>query len=444
VAVLKLSGKTYAYLTSKRGLWVVDVSNPSTPTEVGFYEIYGSAKSVTVAPGVGASADRIYAYVAAGAEGLRVIDVSNPADPIEVGFYDPTDSVYDVDLFEDSAGGRLYAYLTLGSGGLRVLDVSYISGPEGVGEYEALGRLQHVTVTDGRAYVGDNADNLWLMDVGEPVTPTILGRYEASELVNDVAVATDTSHMYVATDLDLRVVDVSNPVTPTEVGTYGALGLPKSVVAGPRGEHVYLAAYDGLEVVDISNPVTPTQVGSYETPGFAYGVDLSLEADYAYVADEYEGLRVVDVSNPVTPTEIGYFATTSAADDVVVNGALAYLDTHNLVILDVSNPVSPTEMGSYVPPSYVANVALAPGAGDPAGRTYAYVTTADDGLRVVDATNPANPTEVSHYETLRTAHVAAAGDYVYLASGAAGFYILKPIIYPNILYLPLTLRDASS
>ncbi len=453
VAVFKLSGKTYAYLVSKRGLWVVDVSNPITPTEVSFYEIYGSAKSVTVAPGVGALADpgdpagHTYAYVADQDQGLRVIDVSNPADLIEVSFYDPTDFAYDVDLFEDSARGRLYAYLTLGSGGLRVLDVSHVAGPEGVGVYEALGTLQYVTVDAGRAYVADNSDNLWLLDVSEPVTPTILGRYEASDLVNDVAVATDTSHMYVATDSDLRVVDVSNPVTPTEVGIYDTWGMPKAMavapgVGGTPGRTcAFLADYYGLDVVDISSPVTPTQVSSYETPGFAFGVDLSLEADYAYVADGYEGLRVVDVSNPVTPIEVGHFATTSAADDVMVNGTLVYLATNDLVIVDVSNPVSPTEMGSYVPPSYVANVALAPGAGDPAGRTYAYVTTEDDGLRAVDATSPANPIEVSHYETLETAHVAAEGDYVYVASGAAGFYILKPIIYPETLYLPLIMRS---
>jgi hypothetical protein len=157
---------------------------------------------------------------------------------------------------------------------------------------------------------------------------------------------------------------------------------------------------------------------------------------YAYVADGHSGLRAMDVSNPMTPTEVGHFDTTSAADDVLVNGALAYLATHNLVIVDVSNPISPTEMGSYGPPSYVANVALAPGG------NYAYITTDEDGLRVVDVSNPEHPVEVSHYDTLATPHVAAAGDYVYLASGAAGLFILEPIIYPDILYMPLVMRNA--
>jgi hypothetical protein len=191
-----------------------------------------------------------------------------------------------------------------------------------------------------------------------------------------------------------------------------------------------------LEVVDVSNPFTPTEVGAYETPGYAYGVDVVPGVPYAYVADRHGGLRVVDVSNPVTPTEVAHYDTPGDVNEVVISGTLAYAATHDLLILDVSNPVSPTEMGSYAPPSYVANVALAPGG------TYAYVTTSEDGLRVVDATNPANPVEVSHYETLATAHVAAEGDYVYVASGAAGLFILEPIIYPETLYLPLVMRSA--
>jgi hypothetical protein len=444
VAVLSstLPGETYAYLATNRGLRVLDISNPVTPTEVSFYEISGSAESVTVAPGVGPLSDRIYAYVADRYKGLRVVDVSDPVHPTEVSFYDPTEFAYDVDIFRDDVGGYLYAYLTLGSGGLRVLDVSYLSGPEGIGSYEAMGTLQYVTVADGRAYVGDNNENLWTVNVAQPMTPTILGRYKASDLVNDVAMAPGASYLYVATDLDLRAVDVSHPVTPTEVGIHEPLWIPKAIavatgVGGTPGyPYACLAAYDGLEVVDVSNPFTPTEVGAYKTPGYAYGVDVVPGMSYAYVADRHGGLRVVDVSNPVTPTEVAHYDTPGDVNEVVISGTLAYAATHDLLILDVSDPLSPTELGTYVPPSYVANVALAPGG------NYAYITTDEDGLRVVNVSNPEHPVEVSHYETLATAHVAAEGAYVYVASGAAGLFILEPIIYPETLYLPLVMRSA--
>jgi hypothetical protein len=59
---------------------VIDISNPSSPREVGAYDTPGSAVDVAVSGS--------YAYVADGGAGLRVIDVSNPSSPREVGFYD--------------------------------------------------------------------------------------------------------------------------------------------------------------------------------------------------------------------------------------------------------------------------------------------------------------------------------------------------------------------
>src|SRR5262249_47667448 len=68
----------YAYLAAwRRGLRVVNVSNPKKPKEVGGCRIQGNAKDVVVAGG--------YAFVAALEGGLRVLDLTSPASPKEVG-----------------------------------------------------------------------------------------------------------------------------------------------------------------------------------------------------------------------------------------------------------------------------------------------------------------------------------------------------------------------
>ena len=56
-----------------------------------------------------------YAYVAASTSGLRIIDISNPASPIEAGFYDTPGSVYAV-----AVSGSL-VYVADGDCGLRIL-----------------------------------------------------------------------------------------------------------------------------------------------------------------------------------------------------------------------------------------------------------------------------------------------------------------------------------
>ena len=68
----------YAYLAAwRRGLRVVDISNPKKPKEVGACRVPGDAKDVAVAGG--------YAFVAAQEGGLRVLDLVSPASPKEVG-----------------------------------------------------------------------------------------------------------------------------------------------------------------------------------------------------------------------------------------------------------------------------------------------------------------------------------------------------------------------
>jgi hypothetical protein len=86
---------------------VVDVSTPSSPTEVGFYDTPGYANGVAVTGS--------YAYVADGSAGLRVVDVSTPSGPTEVGFYDTPGEAWGVAV----AGGC--AYVADQSGGLLIL-----------------------------------------------------------------------------------------------------------------------------------------------------------------------------------------------------------------------------------------------------------------------------------------------------------------------------------
>jgi hypothetical protein len=86
---------------------VIDVSNPSSPREVGAYDTPGNASGVAIS---GA-----YAYVADGGAGLRVIDISNPSSPREVGFYDTPGYARGV------AVSGAYAYVADSEGGLVIL-----------------------------------------------------------------------------------------------------------------------------------------------------------------------------------------------------------------------------------------------------------------------------------------------------------------------------------
>jgi hypothetical protein len=392
----------YAYVADGySGLRVVDVSDPAAPTEVGFYDTPGYAIEVTVAGD--------YAYVADHDEGLRMIDVSDPAAPAEVGSYEMGDKIRGVVV----AGG--YAYVA-GGGGLLVVDVSNPAVPVEVGSCNTPGDVDNVAVAGDYAYVADWNGGLRVVDVSDPAAPTEVGFYDTPGWACGVAVARE--YAYVADYDSLRVVDVSTPAVPIEVGFYDTLGSSFGAAVTVAGDFVYATDYDdGLWVVDVSRPAAPIEVGFYDTPGHAQGVAMA--GDYAYIADGDTGLRVVDVSVPISPTEVGFYDTPGHAQDVAMAGDYAYIadgDT-GLRVVDVSIPISPTEVGFYDTPGHAQGVAVA---GD-----YAYIADGGSGLGVVDVSMPSSPTEVGFYDTPGDAqNVAVAGDYAYIADGGSGLRVV--------------------
>ena len=91
----------YAYIGIGPRLAILNIADPSLPTLAGQTGVFpGIVNDVAVAGN--------YAYVADGSAGLRIIDVSLPSAPAEVGFYDTPGAAYDVAV----AGN--YAYVADG------------------------------------------------------------------------------------------------------------------------------------------------------------------------------------------------------------------------------------------------------------------------------------------------------------------------------------------
>ena len=71
----------YAYVADyDTGLRIINISNPASPSEAGFFDTGGLASGVAVSGS--------YAYVADDSSGLRILNIANPASPTPVGFYD--------------------------------------------------------------------------------------------------------------------------------------------------------------------------------------------------------------------------------------------------------------------------------------------------------------------------------------------------------------------
>jgi hypothetical protein len=427
------SGRRHAYVVDGFGLRVVDVSDPAAPVGVGAYDTPGLALDVHVtdgpstgpSTGSGGTSGRRYAYVSDWVSGLRVVDVSDPSTPVEVGAYDTPGFARGVYV----AGG--YAYVADGGAGLRVVDVSNPAAPLEVGTYNTPGTAEGVYVAGRYAYMADGGSGLRVVNVSDPTAPVEVGAYNMPGDTTEIYVA--GSHAYVIADeAGLRVVDVSDPTAPVEIGAHHTLSQALDVHVADS--HAYVAnGGSGLSVVDVSDPAAPASVGVFDTPGAAAGIFAT--SGYAYVADGNAGLRVVNVSDPTAPVERGAYDTPGSALDVYVTDGRAYVadEDAGLRVVDVSDPAAPVEVGAYDTPGFAGGVYVtdgpstgpSAGSGGTSGRRYAYVADKGAGLRIIDVSDSTVPAEVGAYNTPGyAADVYVAGHFAYVADENAGLRVV--------------------
>lgn len=288
---------SYAYMLggSSSGLGIVDVSDPTVPTQIGSLETDGFLSGISV---VGQ-----YAYIADNSLGLRVVNVSDPTSPVEVGNSSVPTDARDVMVSGD------YAYVADGVNGLWIIDVTNPTAPNAVGSYDTPGRARSIYVTESHAYIADSYSGLQVVDISDPQNPTGIGSYSIPGSTYDVAVA--GSYAYVAADFGLRVVDISNPNAPVEVTVPTTTPVTDVSV---KGEFAYGVGPRHLIVFDISDPAAPTVIANYEFPSFGSG-DVFSDGSYIYVASEVDGLLVLNLRTSVSESISDIGGTLISASD---------------------------------------------------------------------------------------------------------------------------------
>ncbi len=167
----------YAYLALELDLQenggrvlVVDITNPTSPRQVGYYEPPPSEPfhgfSDVVVQGN-------HAYLPA-FEGLLILDVSDPQDPVKAGEYGREQYLWPKSV----AISGDYLYLS-GCSGINILDNRNPSQPIGIATYE------HIGLCDSRMAVQANhlfiaaQDGLLALNVSTSSTPTLAAFYSS-------------------------------------------------------------------------------------------------------------------------------------------------------------------------------------------------------------------------------------------------------------------------
>jgi hypothetical protein len=174
---------TVALVADGPGLYVIDVTQPLTPTQFALYQF----ASTETAQGVAMNGP--YALVAVQGAGLQVLDITSPITPTLVSTYPLTDAM-DVVVHEQ------YAYVADGSQGVRVLNVSDVQHISPVGEVDTPGTANSLALDGQYLYVADGEAGVRMIDVSLPENPVEAGAYDTPG--NAVDVAARGGRVYVA------------------------------------------------------------------------------------------------------------------------------------------------------------------------------------------------------------------------------------------------------
>jgi hypothetical protein len=323
----------YVYLITglSSNLEKISILNPASPSRCAIYNSSSRTINLFVSDSL--------AYIAS-LSGLNIIDISNPSIPSELA-KENIGIAIGGDVFVSGE----FAYLTDYNNGFSVIDVVNPANPQWIGGGHTIGGSGGVFISGNYAYLAISS-SMQIIDITNPRHPQLAGSYATPEVSNNVYVR--GNYAYIANyNYGLKIVNIFNPANPQFVGGCPTAGNVIGIFI--QGDYAYLTAkYSGLQIVNISNPNDPVLVGDFDTPGQA--CDVFAMGEYVYIADYYS-VEIINISVPNNPSFVANFYTPGYAHGIFTQGNYIYVaDEFSFIILRFST--NEIESNSCLPASF--------------------------------------------------------------------------------------------
>jgi hypothetical protein len=415
----------FAYLSAYGTLYVVDVSQPTSPVLRGQTSMSGVG-SITVLGNLvfgGSSSD----------DSIHMVNVSNPSAPTDsmpsAGGYG---SCFPVSVTAANnylfVASWLYGFLVFNVNGTNLTLVgqnSSILSDSGLND--------KMILSGNQAYIAAGSLGLQIADVSNPYSPAALGSFNDSQLYGQPLYVAVTANSLCVANGNIRIFDASQPGQLTPVSSPSAI-VGGRVVAG--NGLAYARAQDGTRIYSLATPSSP-QLKATISNSVVYAADLQLSGTMLYSAGYVGGsiggstpcFVATDVSTPSSPVVRGTknFSDTSAfASCLAVSGNKALIgiqgnNSNRISFVDVSNVGSPVERASLnITNTWPRGIRISPDG------NYAYFIQYEypSFVHVINLTNLASPLAVTNIPLDNAVSVAIEqrGNELYAATGN-GLYV---------------------
>ena len=194
-----------------------------------------------------------------------------------------------------------------------------------------------------------------------------------------------------------------------------------------NGDYAYIAESDlGIAIVDIRTPASLSVAGTVATIGDAQSV--LVDGNTAYICDGWNGVQILDITNKSLPIWKGAYSVASGfAYKATISGNTLYVafDAEGVHAVNVSDPENPSYDFKNDSIDDVKDVYYQDGV------VYAALNSAigTGGLKILDSTDLTESGSVASIDITRLAYATdGAAKYIYATAGSAGIKVLDVTI----------------
>ncbi len=345
----------YMYINEyRKGIHVVDLSDPANPEKKAFIEIPGNVD-------MSIRNDVLYAesYV-----DLVLIDVSDPSDPTFIRRIEdlfeyvipPYDYDYPLDEIDQEKGVITEFELKKITREIDynpypwpiyydyALEASYKGGAPSAtngNTYGIGGSMARFITYDDYLYALESTYKLKCIDISDPDQVEVKSEKYLWGNVETVFIA--EQYMYVGTSNGMHILSLDQPSSPNLLSTYQHITSCDPVVVEGSWAYVTLRSgnlcggtQDLLEVIDISNKVSPEREASY---GMLEPYGLGIDNGILFVCEGDQGLRVFDATDvhTIAQNKIAEFPGIHAYDVIPLGTYLLLIGDDGFQIYDYSD-----------------------------------------------------------------------------------------------------------
>ena len=309
------------------GVYTIDINNTSAMQSplISTFESAGTDRDFVLVENIG--------YIADGSLGLRIIDLTNPQSPTQLGWFNTPGYAYSIDVQNDRA------YIADGDSGMHIYDVSNPTNAILLGTYTGITNATIVKIDGNTAFVIGNDRSMVSIDVSDPANPRRLFTFTAagSGFLSDLII--DNGRAYIVNyNRQLIILDVSDP---SDFDSLDYLNDNFATRVAVEGNLAYLSiGSHGMRIFDITDPTSPIEIVHYD-PEFAIN-QIAVQESIVYSIDGSR-IRVIDAQDPANPALLASHIKTDSQSNfekqILVQHQTAYITDgpKGLALLDLTD-----------------------------------------------------------------------------------------------------------